>query len=116
MTYRYITSTTFRHIFVLRFIYSAFSKPKSSTTTNNNTHIDVTTHPMQLEVEAAGVTDGLTAVVAPPEGCVGGLAVGARHPGTARWLRRSCRRHVLQHQKNSELVYVVPGGIEYRYY
>lgn len=59
---------------------------------------------MQLEVEAAGVTHGLSAVVAPPEGGVGGLAVGARHPGTARWLRGSCRRHVLHHQKYSELV------------
>ena len=34
---------------------------------------------MQLEVESAGVADGLAVVVAPPERGVGGAAVRARH-------------------------------------
>ena len=34
-------------------------------------------HPVEFEVETAGVADGLPVVVPPPERCLGGVAVGA---------------------------------------
>lgn len=51
---------------------------------------------MQLVVEAAGVADGLAVVVPPPEGGVGGAAVGAGHPHapvSVRGLFRHIRNH-----------------------
>ena len=43
-------------------------------------------HPVQLEVEATGVTHGLTLVIPPPQRGVGGPAVGAAqtHPPGGR--------------------------------
>lgn len=62
---------------------------------------------MQLEVEAAGVADGLALRVAAPQRRGGGLAVGAQHAGPLR-AHLHAHAHVTRTRRHTTCKCIIP--------